>query len=279
VQRGASSRKLFCLPGLGGVALQFRPLAPRLRTNRSILAVEVHQLDAPASFFGSLEETAAAVAGAIRRVQPEGPYAVLGYSYGGNLGVEVVRCLIADGQLVELAAILAATTPDATRRPTGLRKLATHLRITKRLTFGEAVEYIRLRLMRKLHLASQDLVERVVMVNDRRHVRCLRLAPPPVSDPQRRIEAVAEAGLRAVQRYRPLPFDGSIVLLHPTRLPDWVEMADPTGTCGWGAVCERGVETINLPFGHWGLFVAPGVDALAATLNRLLERVDGPHVD
>ena len=66
--------------------------------------------------------------------------------------------------------------------------------------------------------------------------------------------------------------------MHPTRLPDWVEMVDPTGTCGWGAVCEGGVESINLPFGHWDLFVEPGVDVLATILNRLLERVDGPFV-
>ena len=140
VQRGASTRKLFCLPGLGGVALQFRPLAPKLRSNRSIFAVEVHQLDAQASAFESLEDTAAAVVAAIRTVQPEGPYAVLGYSYGGNLGVEVVRRLVAEGQHVELAVIIAATTPDATRRPTGLRKLAMHLRIARRLTVGEAVD-------------------------------------------------------------------------------------------------------------------------------------------
>ena len=186
--------------------------------------------------------------------------------------------LIADGQHVELAAILAATTPDATRRPTGLRKLATHLRIASRLTVGEAATYTRLRLMRKLHLTSPDLGERVVMVNDRRHVRQSRLAPLPMSAAQRRIETAAEAGLRSVQRHRPTPFPGSIVLLHPTRLPDWVEMVDATGTCGWGAVCERGVETINLPYGHWDLFVEPGVDALAAALNRVIERVDGSFV-
>ena len=68
----------------------------------------------------------------MREVQPVGPYAILGYSFGGNLAVEVARQLIANDQTVELVTILDAYAPGSLRSRSGLRKLATHLRIIAR---------------------------------------------------------------------------------------------------------------------------------------------------
>jgi thioesterase domain-containing protein len=57
----------------------------------------------------------------IRTVQPEGPYALLGYSFGGILAVELATRLRAAGQDVALTAVLdylpaAAPEPDAQLR-------------------------------------------------------------------------------------------------------------------------------------------------------------------
>ena len=82
--------------------------------------------------------------GTLRSVQPEGPYAILDYSFGGNLAVEVVRQLIADQQMVESVMVLDAHTQDSTRSRRGLKKLATHLRILARQKPSDCYAYIRL---------------------------------------------------------------------------------------------------------------------------------------
>jgi acetoacetyl-CoA synthetase len=70
-----------------------------------------------------MEATAKAVIRRMRQVQPVGPYSILGYSFGGNLAVEVARQLTASDQTLETVIILDAYAPDSLRSPKGLRKL------------------------------------------------------------------------------------------------------------------------------------------------------------
>ena len=104
IRAGSADRPLFCLPGLAGTAFTFRTLAAKLHTRRPILAIELHSLELEPPVLEFIKHTAAAVINRMREVQPVGPYAILGFSFGGVLAVEVARQLIADDQTVELAS-------------------------------------------------------------------------------------------------------------------------------------------------------------------------------
>ncbi len=262
IREGTSSRPLFCLPGLGGLALQFRALAAKMRTRRPVLAVELYDLDVAPSVLESLGDTADAVVRCMRQVQPVGPYAFVGYSYGGNLAVEVARRLIGEDQTVELVAILDAYAPGSLRNPGRLSKVARHLRILMRLKLHDAYEYISSRILQRLRPQSQDSPG---------------AAPAPAaheSEIERRIAEASERCSRAFHAYRPEPFPGRIVLVHATDLGDWMEVADPSGTCGWGSICAGGVDIIHIDCRHLDLFKEPHITDLAGHLDDLLVAID-----
>jgi amino acid adenylation domain-containing protein len=52
----------------------------------------------------------------IRRVQPRGPYTLIGYSFGGLLAYEVARLLAGQGEQIAWLGLLDTPTPDTLRR-------------------------------------------------------------------------------------------------------------------------------------------------------------------
>jgi thioesterase domain-containing protein/acyl carrier protein len=254
--RGSDAeRPLFCLPGLGGVALQFERMAAIMSTQRTVYAIGLHELEIEPAVLESLVDTAGAIVRCMRAVQAHGPYSILGYSYGGNLAVEVARELVLQGQQVALVAVLDAYAPGSARDPRGLSKVATHLRILARLRLGEARDYLLPRILRRLRLkAPEQEPER----------------PLPGSDFERRLADAEERGARAFRSYHPTPFDGRIVLVHATDLNDWMEIVDPSGTLGWGAICKGGVDVIQIGCKHLDLFKEPNITELAHRLDELL---------
>jgi acetoacetyl-CoA synthetase len=198
----------------------------------------------------------------MRQVQPVGPYAVVGFSYGGNLAVEVARRLLSENHAVELVAVLDAHAPGAVRTPPHVRKLARHLRIAMRLKRHEMVEYFASRIRRRLRPRSQ-------VPRDAGPVPAI-----PESEVERRVAVTSERSQRAFLAYRPGPFPGRIVLVHATDLEDWMEVADPSGTCGWGTVCTGGVHIIPIDCRHLDLFKEPHLTALASHLDDLLDAID-----
>jgi len=261
IRKGTAERPLFCLPGLGATALQFRTLAAKMHTQRPILGIEIHDLQLEPAVLESIEGTAEAVVRNMRQVQPIGPYAILGYSFGGNLAIEGARQLIAKDQMVEFVAILDAYAPGSLRNPSGLRKVATHLRIIARLQLKESYEYISSRIQKRLFPGSQN---------------SLSTDPEPLllgSELERRIAEVSKHCIRAFHAHRARVYPGRIVLIRADDLNDWVEVADPSGTCGWGSICKGGVEVVPMTCRHLDMFKEPHLTKLARHVNDLLSAI------
>jgi amino acid adenylation domain-containing protein len=260
VRAGELGRALFCLPGLGGVALQFERMAARLDTPRAVFALELHDLELEPGTLESLPATAAALVRILRGVQPHGPYSILGYSYGGNLAVEVARELIREGEEVELLVALDAYAPGSLRDPRGLDKVLRHVRILRRLRARDAYAYLSSRVLRRLRLKPPEPEPQ---------------KPEPASEFERRLAQTEQSGLRAFEAHRPEPFDCRIVLVHATNLGDWMELTDPSGTLGWGAICTRGVQVIPIRCQHLDMFKEPNISTLARKLDEVLHSAHG----
>lgn len=254
IRQGNSGRPIFCFPGLA-TALQFRELVEKLKIQRALLGIDIHDFDAKASEFRSMKSIAEMVVQRLRQVQPEGPYTLVGYSFGGNLAVEVARQFVADGQVVDPVVLLDSHGPNSLRRPTGLRKLATHLRIMRALNVGAIYGYISLRIKRRLFKPAQEL----------------KPAPVLHEGPlERRIREILDACLTAYNTHVPELFPGRIVLFRATDLDTWLEVADTSGTCGWGVICGGGVEVIPIDCGHMDILKEPNVDSLACRITKVL---------
>ncbi|KAI0544191.1 hypothetical protein F4679DRAFT_591735 [Xylaria curta] len=89
-------------PGMGEI-LVFLSLAQRL-DDRPVYALRARGFDGEA-FFSSIQEMVDAYIAAIRQVQPQGPYAIAGYSYGGTVAFEMAKRLRVEGENIPFLAI------------------------------------------------------------------------------------------------------------------------------------------------------------------------------
>ena len=64
------------------------------------------------------------------------------------------------------------------------------------------------------------------------------------------------------------------MLLRATDLDDWMEVADPTGTCGWGSICKGDVDVIPMACRHLDLIKEPHITELAGHIDDLLNAID-----
>ena len=102
---------LFCLPPGMGLGWSYSALLPHL-TGRPVHALQPDALRRVGDLPDSIGQVAADYVRLIRSVQPEGPYLLLGRSFGGLLSYEVAARLRADGQPVGLVALVDALPGD-----------------------------------------------------------------------------------------------------------------------------------------------------------------------
>ncbi len=254
---GGATAPLFCLPGVGGHAFQYRELVERMQTQRPLYALQLHDLDVSARCLESVDETAAAFVASIRSVCPHGPYALAGYSYGGMLAIEIARRLTDAGAAVQFVGLIDTYAPGVAFPAPRLRKVGAHLRSLASMGLGEASEYLSSRIRRRIAAAAFYLRER-------------KTGTPEISESlATRIEETRVLCLRAIRNYEVRPIPTPVAVFRATRLTDWVDVNDPTGTCGWGPLAPA-VTVVDLDCEHLELFREPHLSELAARLDEAL---------
>lgn len=105
LQRGGSLPPLFCVSGKLGSVMIFRELAALLGPEQPFYGLTHHGFSADA-FPKTLATLAACYAATIRRIQPEGPYYLAGYSAGGVVAYETARQMTAAGERVAFVGMI-----------------------------------------------------------------------------------------------------------------------------------------------------------------------------
>lgn len=99
---------LFCIHPGGGLSWCYVGLMKHLPPDRPIYGVQAEGLLDPEALPASISEMAADYLTAIRAVQPDGPYHLLGWSFGGLVAQEIAVRFRSEGIEVALLAILDA---------------------------------------------------------------------------------------------------------------------------------------------------------------------------
>ena len=250
---------LFILHGVGGNVISFHGLAARLGEAQPVYGIQAQSLVGREPALLRLEDLAAYYVCDVRRVQPRGPYHLLGYSFGGTLALEMARQLQSDGEEVALLGMLDARTRQydqtmarSAPAPARLNQRLHRLRgNTGRLTARDRLQYV----LVKLHTRSIRFgCKAAAKLNFRQVPAWMRSA--------------YDINLVAIENYRPEPYDGRLVLFRASEQ----EHAGGAYDLGWSQVFEQGVEIHDLPGDHERLFLEPNIDQLAEQICDLLQR-------
>ncbi|WP_409182808.1 amino acid adenylation domain-containing protein [Amycolatopsis sp. VS8301801F10] len=102
---------LFCLHAGLGLSLPYLGLAAHL-PGRPVYGLQSPGISGAEQFPDSVEQVAEDYLNRLRRVQPHGPYHLLGWSYGGLLAFELAVRLESEGEPVGSLSILDSYPPD-----------------------------------------------------------------------------------------------------------------------------------------------------------------------
>ncbi|MFD6450794.1 thioesterase domain-containing protein, partial [Nocardia sp. NPDC060220] len=240
LRAGGTGAPLFCIHPVGGVSWSFAGLTRHLDPQRPIYGLQSPALTADEPLPATIEDWARRYIAAIREVQPEGPYHLLGWSLGGLLAHAVATGLQADGEQVAQLAMMDSWLGDGPQQ-------------TAMPTVGDLLG----------GLAGDDLA----FDTDGLAAAAAGIGGPLVALDRDRIARIidaATASMRMVDEYRPRRFDGDLVYFAAT-------VDDPSGSRGaasWATAVDGTVHRHAIPATHWAM-------AGEAALARIADVLDG----
>ncbi|SEG70748.1 phthiocerol/phenolphthiocerol synthesis type-I polyketide synthase D [Thermomonospora echinospora] len=261
---------IFIAHPAGGTTACYRQLAALLGDDQPVFGLERFD-DAP-----SVEERAARYVEHLVRAQPEGPFRLAGWSFGGVLAYETARQLTAAGREVELVALFDAGIPHEVEdeADTLARRFAAFADYLNE-TYGLGAE------LRYEELAGRSEEDQFALVMERA-AGLAELLPPAVLHHQ----LTSHQDTRSLEAYRPQPYDGRVVLYRAPEETPWAVkdaryVPDPTNR--FGPYCA-GLEIVTIAGAHHlNLLDPPAVDVVAAHLAQQLAtgapETPGPDAD
>ncbi|MDH3444199.1 MAG: AMP-binding protein, partial [Deltaproteobacteria bacterium] len=112
IQPNGDKRPFFCVHELFGDIFCYMNLARHLGPDQPLYALQAKGLDRAETPFSSVEAMAAYYVKQIKTVQPEGPYALGGLSFGGIVAYEMAQQLRAKGEAVSMLALFDSHLPS-----------------------------------------------------------------------------------------------------------------------------------------------------------------------
>jgi acetoacetyl-CoA synthetase len=258
--RAGTGRPVFIVHGIFGNVLQLKELAEQLSTTRQIYAIQARGADPRQEPHGSIAEMVEAYIDAIHSVQPDGPYALAGYSFGGLIAFEMARTLRARGQTVELLAVFET---DLYARYLPWRDMLAYRFLLIRRVFAKLpvlpLRSIPFYLLSKLVQLGHRLLLRIEW---RRDFVDLDGLSGPMAE---RYRQMYEIGAREFVSFQPKSFDGKLNVFR-IRGPRF-------GSCDPMPIWQRVVSAIELfeiEGDHGTIMEKPFVGTLAAQFSRCL---------
>lgn len=114
MKAGSDHPPVFIAHGLGDTVLELSGLVGKIESRRPVYGMQARGIDGADEPFSSIEDMAQFHLGAIRQLQADGPYFLIGYSLGGLVALEIAQRLSAGGEKIALLVLLDSY-PDKSR--------------------------------------------------------------------------------------------------------------------------------------------------------------------
>jgi thioesterase domain-containing protein/acyl carrier protein len=261
IQTKGKHPPFFCVHDGNGQVLNYRDLSRFLGDAQPFYGIQCRGLDGEEEPFTRIEDMAAYYVQEIRKVQPEGPYYIGGYSFGGRVAYVMAQQLHAAGEHVALLALLDTYSAYGQQMVRTRDWFAHHLNRIRSVPPARLPGYVWLRVQNlatmiymRLRLASYSTAWRFYKSRGKPLPRVLR-HPVPANDMIRR-------------SYRAQPYDGDATLFKA----DLYAWTHPVQHDGWHKLIRGRLDIRPIPGRHYEIMNQPHVRAVAAELADALDK-------
>jgi thioesterase domain-containing protein len=259
---------------MGGGVLDYANLAHHLGPDQPFYALQERALAEPGEPFASIEAMARHYVKAIQSVQPDGPYYLGGYCYGGTIAFEMAWRLQRQGFQVNLLAIIDNRPPGKYHRP--LWSPAFWAAFLKNLPYWLddfwqlGPKRMIARLKRKVTLLIEDRQRAAHHAGDTPSLADLEaVLDIDLSGIPEKHYRILIAHYKAMLNYTPQPYQGQVTLFKTQRRSLFGPF-DPF--MGWNSLAAGGVEIREVVGFHGNLLLEPDVQNLAKELSASLDK-------
>ena len=212
----------------------------------------------------TLEEIASGYARLIRQVQPEGPYALLGWCVAGTLAFEVACQLRAAGQEVSQLILFDTQAPGHLQRLPWLRRLLAEVSHRWQLIRADWTRAKRARHRLATFLENRGTVQKLKRWLGRRVDAPAPVLATPVLSPHQYDQWLLRFLEDCAAAYQPQRYPGAMLLFSSSQQPTG-RFIDPQ--MGWGGFVAGGVEVVVIGGDHFNIFREPGVSQMASRIE------------
>ncbi|MBW4647611.1 MAG: amino acid adenylation domain-containing protein [Kastovskya adunca ATA6-11-RM4] len=297
IQPAGSNLPFFCVHPIFGVVFPYYELAAHLGADQPFYGLQPLGIDGKHPPLNRVEDMAAYYIKALRAVQPEGPYSLGGWSFGGLVAFEMAQQLQRQGQQVALLAVLDTLAPVSGNKPSlwaGCKFLITtvgqsiwpfvldyfYLLTTPNQPQSDAAQGDRFgwrnafgfplfrRVFQRMginrswqSLWGRAALSSLIPQSQKRQILRERSIRP--------LFPVFQANSQATLSYVPQIYQGKITLLRATTQ---VSGTDGDPTLGWSQLTMKEVDVHLVAGNHLTILKKPHVQVLGEQLRRCLEK-------
>lgn len=266
MQPQGSKPPVFLIHSLGGELLCYRDLVIDLGTEQPIYGLQPQGLDGKQPPYTRVADMAAHYIREIQTIQPQGPYFLAGYSFGGVVAFEMAQQLHKQGEKVGLLAMFDTCRPGYSERLSFLKRIPLHLDNL----VHKGPHYIWQKAMGLSQVAKYHLQQKY---------KSYLNAASEVLDVIQQIDYtekyldITGANAQAFWGYTFEAYPGTVTLL---RTED-ENRGDAVGVkydsqFGWGEIVTGGLEIHYIPGSHRTILDKPYVQVLAKKFKVCLEK-------
>jgi len=256
LRRGSKGPPIFIAPGLGDSVLTFCHLVQKIDSPRPIYGLQARGVNGVEEPLDRVEDMAERYLKGIRDLQPQGPYALIGASFGGLVMLEIAQRLSQDGKEVALLSMLD-TYPHKRFLSLGQR-----VRVAGRLVRRDVAKLIRLQGREAFSYVVQRAKRRLRGLGSSSST--MRFPPPDGISLSPSVQRMRDGDYLAWTRYQPRFYRGRVRFVRAQ-----VSLYFPEDAAAvWTPLVDRlGVDTV--PGDHYGI-ITTQFEALASVLSRHL---------
>lgn len=242
---------LFCLHSGGAHVLFYQGLAKHLSADRPVYAIQPTGIDGEEEYHSSISEMATHYIAEMRKVQPQGPYHLIGTCFGNAVGIEMAHQLKAMGQ--ELAVLYVVDSAPAyivPPSPNGERKP----------------------MSRMLHMVKDGNWQGIVKKFRNRYIRLdKKLKASSRSDQEIELDEIVDSLNDVYVNYTWKPIEDKIVLIRSTEFSQRKDKGFHLKR--WQFLAGQQLEVCEVEGHHLTLFKEPEVGGLTKAIEAHLSQL------